>query len=109
MPLASSPPRSPFTSTFDSVRTLASARRSRRAAHIKCDTVTRMASHPCPTCKKDAESERAKNPSWPFCSRRCKTIDLGGWLDERYRIPADEQSDGDDSTVPPRREGDGHE
>ncbi|GAB5547138.1 MAG: hypothetical protein SangKO_068980 [Sandaracinaceae bacterium] len=25
----------------------------------------------------------------PFCSRRCKLIDLGQWLDEGYRIPDD--------------------
>jgi endogenous inhibitor of DNA gyrase (YacG/DUF329 family) len=39
----------------------------------------------------------------PFCSERCRTIDLGAWLDERYVIPgqqADESAgpsgDGDD-------------
>jgi endogenous inhibitor of DNA gyrase (YacG/DUF329 family) len=26
----------------------------------------------------------------PFCSERCKTLDLGAWLSERYRVPADE-------------------
>jgi len=25
-------------------------------------------------------------PHWPFCSRRCKTIDLGRWLGGTYRI-----------------------
>jgi hypothetical protein len=30
-------------------------------------------------------------PAFPFCSDRCKTIDLGRWLDERYRIEAEEQ------------------
>jgi endogenous inhibitor of DNA gyrase (YacG/DUF329 family) len=24
---------------------------------------------------------------FPFCSTRCKLVDLGNWLDERYRIP----------------------
>jgi endogenous inhibitor of DNA gyrase (YacG/DUF329 family) len=27
-------------------------------------------------------------PEYPFCSRRCKTIDLGRWLGEQYRLPA---------------------
>ncbi len=30
---------------------------------------------------------RAKNPSFPFCTPRCKTIDLGKWVNEEYRIP----------------------
>ncbi len=29
-------------------------------------------------------------PTFPFCSTRCKTIDLGRWLGERYRLPAEE-------------------
>jgi endogenous inhibitor of DNA gyrase (YacG/DUF329 family) len=32
----------------------------------------------------------AEWPEFPFCSSRCKTIDLGRWLGESYRIPADE-------------------
>jgi endogenous inhibitor of DNA gyrase (YacG/DUF329 family) len=32
----------------------------------------------------------------PFCSERCRLIDLGRWLGEKYRIPLeDEQADGD--------------
>jgi len=27
------------------------------------------------------------NPHRPFCSLACRLIDLGGWLDEQYRIP----------------------
>ena len=29
------------------------------------------------------------SPFRPFCSERCRLIDLGGWLDETYRIPDD--------------------
>jgi hypothetical protein len=25
-------------------------------------------------------------PTFPFCSQRCRLLDLGGWLDEGYRI-----------------------
>jgi endogenous inhibitor of DNA gyrase (YacG/DUF329 family) len=32
-------------------------------------------------------------PQFPFCSRRCKTIDLGRWLDEQYRIDAEEEQE----------------
>ena len=31
------------------------------------------------------------NRKWrPFCSARCKTIDLGAWASERYRVPAED-------------------
>jgi endogenous inhibitor of DNA gyrase (YacG/DUF329 family) len=32
-------------------------------------------------------------PEYPFCSRRCKTIDLGRWLGETYRLPAEGEAD----------------
>jgi endogenous inhibitor of DNA gyrase (YacG/DUF329 family) len=32
----------------------------------------------------------------PFCSQRCKQVDLGAWLSESYRIPAVEQDEDDD-------------
>ncbi len=43
----------------------------------------------CPICKKDVA---APAPFRPFCSDRCKKIDLGRWLNEDYRIsrPLDE-------------------
>ncbi len=39
---------------------------------------------PCPICKRI--SEFFADPVGPFCSRRCKSIDLGKWLSEDYRI-----------------------
>ncbi len=55
----------------------------------------------CPTCRKEVHWEG--NPHRPFCSERCRTIDLGAWAEERYKIPggepdfsADEQDDEDD-------------
>lgn len=39
----------------------------------------------CPTCNKTAEWQ--DNPFRPFCSERCKLIDLGRWVDEEYRVP----------------------
>ncbi|HHT9130197.1 MAG TPA: DNA gyrase inhibitor YacG [Candidatus Brocadiaceae bacterium] len=41
----------------------------------------------CPNCKKVLVYQSIKDlPNFPFCSERCKLIDLGAWLDERYRI-----------------------
>jgi len=50
--------------------------------------------HTCPTCHKAVFWEG--NAFRPFCSDRCRLIDLQGWFDERYRIPQDESSDQDD-------------
>jgi endogenous inhibitor of DNA gyrase (YacG/DUF329 family) len=38
----------------------------------------------CPICRKNVAWEG--NPFRPFCSERCKLIDLDNWLAERYRI-----------------------
>jgi endogenous inhibitor of DNA gyrase (YacG/DUF329 family) len=42
---------------------------------------------PCPTCGKPAVFAPS-NASRPFCCERCRTVDLGGWASESYRIPA---------------------
>ena len=41
----------------------------------------------CPTCR--AATPWHGNPHRPFCSLNCRLIDLGVWLDERYRIPSE--------------------
>lgn len=38
---------------------------------------------PCPICRKAVD---LKDPFMPFCSERCKTIDLGNWATEKYVI-----------------------
>ncbi|MBY8965990.1 DNA gyrase inhibitor YacG [Algiphilus sp. NNCM1] len=40
---------------------------------------------PCPHCGGAAERS-TDNPWRPFCSRRCKLIDLGDWLAEKHVI-----------------------
>ena len=46
----------------------------------------------CPICQRTMEGRtRAELPWLPFCSERCKTIDLGRWLSGTYRIPAEDQ------------------
>jgi endogenous inhibitor of DNA gyrase (YacG/DUF329 family) len=52
----------------------------------------------CPICL------RPTDPGYrPFCSRRCADIDLGRWLAESYRIPADapDGADADRDDTPP--------
>ena len=39
----------------------------------------------CPTCGRPVEWSEASTYR-PFCSDRCRLIDLGAWLDERHRI-----------------------
>ena len=38
----------------------------------------------CPICKR--EFDPASATAMPFCSERCRTIDLGRWLDESYGL-----------------------
>jgi uncharacterized protein len=41
----------------------------------------------CPTCERELEWDRA--PFRPFCSERCRLIDLGAWLSGERAIPAE--------------------
>lgn len=43
----------------------------------------------CPICKKEAFWN--DNPYRPFCSERCRLIDLGKWASEEYRIPGEKK------------------
>jgi endogenous inhibitor of DNA gyrase (YacG/DUF329 family) len=60
----------------------------------------------CPQC--GAPVAWAATSKWrPFCSERCKLIDLGDWASERYRVPVEEAPDddapsGQDDHGPPR-------
>lgn len=47
--------------------------------------------HYCPICK--AKVEFIGNKWRPFCSERCKLIDLGEWASEKYGIPGEEQKE----------------
>ena len=55
----------------------------------------------CAICKREIdESDPQATALLPFCSERCKLIDLGRWLSGKYQIPVDEsareQADDDD-------------
>ncbi|SDJ64644.1 DNA gyrase inhibitor YacG [Billgrantia gudaonensis] len=39
----------------------------------------------CPQCRRKVEW-RTDNPYRPFCSERCKLLDLGAWAEESHRI-----------------------
>jgi hypothetical protein len=42
--------------------------------------------HRCPICRRPIPPAERETPWRPFCSARCKTVDLGGWLSGAYRI-----------------------
>ena len=46
----------------------------------------------CPTCQRSIEW--AQTLYRPFCSERCRLIDLGGWLSERNAIPGEAAASG---------------
>lgn len=45
----------------------------------------RLTSVKCPICKKQVKTSE---PDFPFCSDRCRTIDLGKWASGGYVIPS---------------------
>jgi endogenous inhibitor of DNA gyrase (YacG/DUF329 family) len=38
----------------------------------------------CPICKKPTDSDRDKD--FPFCTERCRLMDLGNWASEKYKV-----------------------
>jgi endogenous inhibitor of DNA gyrase (YacG/DUF329 family) len=60
----------------------------------------------CPNCGASIPWDPA-NRFRPFCSERCKMIDLGAWATERYRVPVAE-ADGADEQGIPENDGEGN-
>jgi endogenous inhibitor of DNA gyrase (YacG/DUF329 family) len=61
----------------------------------------------CPNCGKSVEWT-PENRWRPFCSHRCKLIDLGAWAEEKYRMPVaedPERMEERDAGEPPERSG----
>ncbi len=52
----------------------------------------------CPRCHKSVKFS-PDNPYRPFCSERCKLIDLGQWAEEKYSIPVLESETDDASGI----------
>lgn len=62
----------------------------------------------CPICRKDVPSRR-ENEFFPFCSQRCRLLDLGKWLGGDYRIAGRPEENEDEmpgaGEAPPDRDG----
>lgn len=56
----------------------------------------------CPSCRR-AVLLRAENPCFPFCSERCRAIDLGKWLGGEYRIVSKSEDEDEDGDAAPER------
>ena len=54
----------------------------------------------CPTCRQPSRYD-CDNPWRPFCSERCRGVDLGAWASEAYRVPAQSPPDGEAEAAPP--------
>ncbi len=51
----------------------------------------------CPICDAAMPGNRKDYPDYPFCSRRCRMVDLGRWLGEDYRVGG---ANSDDRSTP---------
>lgn len=54
----------------------------------------------CPQCGEETPWS-PENPWRPFCSERCKLIDLGCWASDSYRIPVADNDPAADGDQPP--------
>ncbi|MHC4394893.1 MAG: DNA gyrase inhibitor YacG [Planctomycetota bacterium] len=65
--------------------------------------------HKCPICHKTVKSPSQKQTEevklFPFCSERCRLIDLGAWLDAEYKVIS-ELADNSEDTTNDRRQQD---
>lgn len=57
----------------------------------------------CPICDAAMPGDWREYPEYPFCGKRCRTIDLGRWLNEDYKFgakgePSDDRSTPGDAT-----------
>jgi endogenous inhibitor of DNA gyrase (YacG/DUF329 family) len=59
----------------------------------------------CPVCKR--EFDKATSNALPFCSERCRTIDMGRWLGEAYHLPVVPDPEADEKLEPDAAEGNG--
>ena len=45
----------------------------------------------CPFCGKQFDPQHS--PAMPFCSNRCRLLDLGRWFDERYGLQSESEDE----------------
>lgn len=55
-----------------------------------------MARISCPICNRKFDPETSR--AMPFCSERCRQIDLGHWLGEQYSVPVERDADAESDT-----------
>ncbi len=53
----------------------------------------------CPTCDMQVDLELA-HKSLPFCSERCRLLDLGRWLNEEHALPCEAQDSEEEDNSP---------
>jgi endogenous inhibitor of DNA gyrase (YacG/DUF329 family) len=60
----------------------------------------------CPICKTPVDEPTDQGQgrggggsTYPFCSERCKLIDLGRWLGGKYRIPIEKDNESHDGSI----------
>jgi len=70
--------------------------RSGSVSIVVCDLICAMPENICPICGKPLSLVDA--PRGPFCSDRCRQVDLGRWLGERYRVSASVTAPAEPST-----------
>ncbi|MEX2176375.1 MAG: DNA gyrase inhibitor YacG [Pirellulaceae bacterium] len=51
----------------------------------------------CPICEK--RFDPAASTAMPFCSDRCRQIDLGRWLNEKYSVPVERDPDDEEAAA----------
>jgi endogenous inhibitor of DNA gyrase (YacG/DUF329 family) len=66
-----------------------------------------MPSSKCPTCGRPLDLGAEPTPFRPFCSERCRTADLGAWLDGAYRIGSPVSEEDLDAGI--HLDGEGHD
>jgi len=52
----------------------------------------------CPICRRTVQ--KADNAFFPFCTERCRTVDLGKWFDGAYRFAVTSSDEDDDGLQP---------
>lgn len=61
-----------------------------------------MSQRRCPICERLFDAEQS--PTLPFCSERCRLIDLNRWLGEGYGLPYERPEDDEERPTPPQEE-----
>jgi endogenous inhibitor of DNA gyrase (YacG/DUF329 family) len=57
----------------------------------------------CPICQKQFDPAGSK--AMPFCSERCRQIDLGRWLGEKYSVPVEKEEEEEAADGTPKEHG----